>query len=173
MIEFQLNGETVRLDIEDDTPLLWALREKLKLTGTKYGCGIGQCGACTVHLGSVAVRACQTPIASMQGHAVTTIEGIGARGLNPVQQAWIEGNVPQCGYCQSGQIMAAVALLKQTPHPTDDDIRTAMNGNLCRCGCYNRIRAAIHRAAELIDGSQAKVAVRRFDPNALLAGSVS
>jgi len=173
MIEFQLNGESVRLDIEDDTPLLWALRENLKLTGTKYGCGIGQCGACTVHLGSVAVRACQIPIASVQGQAVTTIEGIGARGLNPVQQAWIEGNVPQCGYCQSGQIMTAVALLKQTPHPTDDDIRTAMNGNLCRCGCYNRIRAAIHRAAELIDGSQAKVAVRRFDPNGLLAGSVS
>jgi aerobic-type carbon monoxide dehydrogenase small subunit (CoxS/CutS family) len=173
MIEFQLNGETVRLDIEDDTPLLWALRENLKLTGTKYGCGIGQCGACTVHLGSVAVRACQMPIASVQGQAVTTIEGIGARGLNPVQQAWIEGNVPQCGYCQSGQIMTAVALLKHTPHPTDDDIRTAMNGNLCRCGCYNRIRAAIHRAAELIDGSEAKVAVRRFDPNGLLAGSVS
>ena len=173
MIEFQLNGETVRLDIEDDTPLLWALRENLKLTGTKYGCGIGQCGACTVHLGSAAVRACQMPIASVQGQAVTTIEGIGARGLHPVQQAWIEGNVPQCGYCQSGQIMTAVALLKQTPHPSDDDIRTAMNGNLCRCGCYNRIRAAIHRAAELIDGSQAKVAVRRFDPNGLLAGSVS
>jgi isoquinoline 1-oxidoreductase alpha subunit len=173
MIEFQLNGESVRLDIEDDTPLLWALRENLKLTGTKYGCGIGQCGACTVHLGSVAVRACQMPIASVQGQAVTTIEGVGARGLHPVQQAWIEGNVPQCGYCQSGQIMTAVALLKQTPHPTDDDIRTAMDGNLCRCGCYNRIRAAIHRAAELIDGSQAKVAVRRFDPNALLAGSVS
>jgi isoquinoline 1-oxidoreductase subunit alpha len=173
MIEFQLNGESVRLDIEDDTPLLWALRENLKLTGTKYGCGIGQCGACTVHLGSAAVRACQMPIASVQGQAVTTIEGIGARGLHPVQQAWIEGNVPQCGYCQSGQIMTAVALLKQTPHPTDDDIRTAMNGNLCRCGCYNRIRAAIHRAAELIDGSQAKVAVRRFDPNGLLAGSVS
>jgi isoquinoline 1-oxidoreductase subunit alpha len=173
MIEFQLNGESVRLDIEDDTPLLWALRENLKLTGTKYGCGIGQCGACTVHLGSAAVRACQMPIASVQGQAVTTIEGIGARGLHPVQQAWIEGNVPQCGYCQSGQIMTAVALLKQTPHPTDDDIRTAMNGNLCRCGCYNRIRAAIHRAAELIDGSEAKVAVRRFDPNGLLAGSVS
>jgi len=173
MIEFQLNGESVRLDIEDDTPLLWALRENLKLTGTKYGCGIGQCGACTVHLGSAAVRACQMPIASVQGQAVTTIEGVGARGLHPVQQAWIEGNVPQCGYCQSGQIMTAVALLKQTPHPTDDDIRTAMNGNLCRCGCYNRIRAAIHRAAELIDGSEAKVAVRRFDPNGLLAGSVS
>jgi aerobic-type carbon monoxide dehydrogenase small subunit (CoxS/CutS family) len=173
MIEFQLNGESVRLDIEDDTPLLWALRENLKLTGTKYGCGIGQCGACTVHLGSVAVRACQMPIANVKGQAVMTIEGIGARGLHPVQQAWVEGNVPQCGYCQSGQIMAAVALLERTPHPTDDDIRTAMNGNLCRCGCYNRIRAAIHRAAELIDGSQAKVAVRRFDPNGLLAGSVS
>ena len=111
MIEFQLNGETVHLDIEDATPLLWALRENLKLTGTKYGCGIGQCGACTVHLGSVAVRACQTPIASVQGQAVTTIEGIGARGLNPVQQAWIEHDVPQCGYCQSGMIMAVAALL--------------------------------------------------------------
>jgi isoquinoline 1-oxidoreductase subunit alpha len=173
MIEFQLNGESVRLDIEDDTPLLWALRENLKLTGTKYGCGIGQCGACTVHLGSAAVRACQTRIASVQGQAVTTIEGIGARGLHPVQQAWIESSVPQCGYCQSGQVMAAVALLERTPHPTDDDIRTAMNGNLCRCGCYNRIRAAIHRAAELIDGSGAKVAARTFDPSALLVGSVS
>ena len=173
MIEFKLNGENIRLDVEDDTPLLWALRENLKLTGTKFGCGIGACGACTVHLEGRPVRACQTPVGSVQGRAVTTIEGLAVNGLNPVQQAWIEGNVPQCGYCQSGQIMTAVALLAQTPHPTDDEIRTAMDGNLCRCGCYNRIRTAIHRAAELIDGSPAKIAVRMFDPNALLTGSVS
>jgi isoquinoline 1-oxidoreductase alpha subunit len=172
MIEFQLNGENVRLDVEEDTPLLWVLRENLKLTGTKFGCGMGLCGACTVHLGGVAVRACQMPVTAVQGQSVTTIEGIGEQGLNVVQQAWIEGNVPQCGYCQSGQIMAAVALLAQTPHPTDDEIKAAMSGNLCRCGCYNRIRTAIHRAAELKDES-GKVAVRRFDPNALLAGRVS
>src|SRR2546425_3385573 len=109
MVTLVINGRSYSVEVPADTPLLWVIRENLKLTGTKYGCGIGQCGACTVHLGSVAVRACQTPIASVQGHAITTIEGIGARGLNPVQQAWIEGNVPQCGYCQSGQIMAAVA----------------------------------------------------------------
>ena len=173
MIEFKLNGETVRVDVEDDTPLLWALRENLKLTGTKFGCGMGLCGACTVHLDGKPVRACQTALGSVQGQAVTTIEGLGKDGLTPVQQAWIEGNVPQCGYCQSGQIMAASALLAQTPHPTDDEIRDAMSGNLCRCGCYNRIRTAIHRAAELQDGSPAKVAVRMFDPNALLVGSLS
>jgi isoquinoline 1-oxidoreductase alpha subunit len=168
MIEFVLNGENVRLDIEDDTPLLWALRENLKLPGTKFGCGIGQCGACTVHLAGVPVRACQTTVASVQGQAVTTIEGIGKQGLHPVQQAWIEASVPQCGYCQSGQIMTAVALLAQTPHPTDDEITAAMSGNLCRCGCYNRIRSAVHRAAELNDAGAAKVAVRMFDPQALL-----
>jgi len=173
MIEFKLNGEAIRLDVEDDTPLLWALRENMKLTGTKFGCGMGLCGACTVHLDGAPVRACQTPLGTVQGRAVMTIEGLGAHGLNPVQQAWIEGNVPQCGYCQSGQIMSAVALLAQNPHPTDEDIRTGMSGNLCRCGCYNRIRTAIHRAAELMDGSQSKVAVRTFDPNALLTGSVS
>ena len=173
MIEFLLNGASVRVDVEDDTPLLWVLRENLKLTGTKFGCGIGQCGACTVHVAGAAVRSCQTPVGSLQGQAVTTIEGVGAQGLNPVQQAWIEGNVPQCGYCQSGQIMAASALLAQTPHPSDDEITAAMNGNLCRCGCYNRIRAAIHRAAQLNDGGAAKLAVRMFDPNALLAGGVS
>ncbi len=173
MIEFLLNGATTRVDVEDDTPLLWVLRENLKLIGTKFGCGMGLCGACTVHLAGVAVRSCQTTVGSVQGQAITTIEGIGAKGLTPVQQAWVEGNVPQCGYCQSGQIMAASALLAQTPHPTDEEITVAMTGNLCRCGCYNRIRAAIHRAAELNDTGGSKVAVRMFDPNALLAGSVS
>ncbi len=173
MIEFVLNGESVRVDVEDDTPLLWLLRENLKLIGTKFGCGMGLCGACTVHVGGVAVRSCQTPAGSVQGQAITTIEGIGAKGLTPVQQAWVEGNVPQCGYCQSGQIMSASALLAHTPHPTDEEITAAMDGNLCRCGCYNRIRAAIHRAAELNDAQTSKVAVRMFDPNALLAGSVS
>jgi isoquinoline 1-oxidoreductase alpha subunit len=173
MIEFLLNGETTRVDVEDDTPLLWVLRENLKLTGTKFGCGMGLCGACTVHLGGVAIRSCQMPVSGVQGQAITTIEGIGAKGLSPVQQAWVEGNVPQCGYCQSGQIMSASALLAQTPHPSDDEITAAMTGNLCRCGCYNRIRAAIHRAAELNDAAASKVAVRMFDPNALLAGSVS
>jgi isoquinoline 1-oxidoreductase alpha subunit len=173
MIEFKLNGETVRLDVEDDTPLLWGLRENLKLTGTKFGCGMGLCGACTVHLEGKPVRACQITLGSVQGQAVTTIEGLGKNGLTPVQQAWIEGNVPQCGYCQSGQIMTATALLAQTPNPTDDEIREAMSGNLCRCGCYNRIRTAIHRAAELQGGAPENVAVRTFDPNALLVGSVS
>ena len=173
MIAFSLNGKPVSVDVEDDTPLLWALRDTLQLHGTKYGCGMGLCGACTVHLAGAPVRACQTPVSAVQGKAVTTIEGIGAQGLHAVQQAWIEGNVPQCGYCQSGQIMSAVALLAQNPHPTDEDIRAGMSGNLCRCGCYNRIRTAIHRAAELMDGSQSKVAVRTFDPNALLTGSVS
>ncbi len=173
MIEFKLNGEDVHLDVEDDTPLLWALRENLKLTGTKFGCGIGMCGACTVHLAGVPIRACQTPVSNVQGQVVTTIEGLGKNGLTSVQQAWIEGNVPQCGYCQSGQIMTATALLVQTPHPSDAEIREAMSGNLCRCGCYNRIRTAIHRAAELNDSSDSKVAVRSFDPNALLTGGVS
>jgi isoquinoline 1-oxidoreductase subunit alpha len=171
MIQFQLNGNAVTVEVEDDTPLLWVLRENLKLTGTKFGCGMGLCGACTVHLSGVPVRACQTPLASVEGKAVTTIEGIGIGHLHPVQQAWIEANVPQCGYCQSGQIMAAVALLTHTPAPTDDDIEAAMSGNLCRCGTYNRIRGAIHRAVELSAPDQA--GVRQFDPNALLVGGAT
>ncbi len=171
MIEFQLNGAAVSVDAEDDTPLLWALRDNLKLTGTKFGCGMGLCGACTVHVAGVPVRSCQTPLANIAGKSVTTIEGIGHDQLHPVQQAWIEFNVPQCGYCQSGQIMAAVALLDHTPAPTEDDIEAAMSGNLCRCGTYNRIRRAIHRAVELSKPDQ--TGVRQFDPNGLLVGGAS
>ena len=174
MIEFSLNGSAVQVGVEEDTPLLWVLRDTLKLRGTKFGCGAGLCGACTVHLAGVPVRSCQTPIAAVKGRAVTTIEGIGAIALHPVQQAWIEGNVPQCGYCQSGQIMSAVALLEQTPAPTDEQIDTAMSGNLCRCGTYGRIRAAVRRAAELRTAARTPEAkVDPFDPNAMLVRSVS
>src|SRR5580658_14255 len=144
---FQLtvNGRSSTVDVPADMPLLWVIRDVLKLKGTKYGCGIGQCGACTVHLNGVAVRSCQTPIAALDGVKVTTIEGL--EGLHPLQAAWVEADVPQCGYCQSGQIMSAAALLARTPNPTDADITDAMNGNICRCGCYQRIRAAIKAAA--------------------------
>jgi isoquinoline 1-oxidoreductase subunit alpha len=143
-----VNGIAHTLDIEPETPLLWALRDSLKLTGTKYGCGIAQCGACTVLIEGRATRSCSIPIAAVNGKAVTTIEGLSAEGTHPVQLAWIEHDVPQCGYCQSGQIMAAVALLKENPKPSDADINREMT-NICRCGTYPRIRAAIHRAAEL------------------------
>lgn len=144
MTEFNLNGKVVRLDVEDEMPLLWALRDSLGLSGTKYGCGIAQCGACTVHINGKPQRACVTPMAAVAGQRVTTIEGLG--GSNPVQVAWVELQVPQCGYCQSGQIMAAVALLERIPQPTDTDIDDAMHGQLCRCGTYLRIRKAIHQA---------------------------
>jgi len=174
MIEFSLNGSAVRVEVEDDTPLLWVLRDTLKLRGTKFGCGAGLCGACTVHLGGVPVRSCQTPIAAVKDRAVTTIEGIGENGLHPVQQAWIEGNVPQCGYCQSGQIMSAVALLEKAPAPTDEQIDTALSGNLCRCGTYGRIRAAIRRAAELKAAARtSQTTVELFDPSAMLVKGVS
>jgi len=143
-----VNGIAHMLDIEPETPLLWALRDTLKLTGTKFGCGIAQCGACTVLIDGRATRSCSVPIAAVNGKAVTTIEGLSAEGTHPVQLAWIEHDVPQCGYCQSGQIMAAVALLKENPKPSDADINREMT-NICRCGTYPRIRAAIHRAAEL------------------------
>jgi aerobic-type carbon monoxide dehydrogenase small subunit (CoxS/CutS family) len=143
-----VNGIAHMLDIEPDTPLLWALRDTLKLTGTKFGCGIAQCGACTVLIDGRATRSCSIRIAAVNGKAVTTIEGLSAEGTHPVQLAWIEHDVPQCGYCQSGQIMAAVALLKENPKPSDADINREMT-NICRCGTYPRIRAAIHRAAEL------------------------
>jgi isoquinoline 1-oxidoreductase subunit alpha len=136
------------VDVEPETPLLWVLRDSLKLTGTKFGCGIAQCGACTVMMDGQAIRSCSYPIASVAGKSITTIEGLSADGTHPVQLAWIEFDVPQCGYCQSGQIMAAVALLKEKPKPTDAEINSAMT-NICRCGTYPRIRAAIHRAAEL------------------------
>ncbi len=149
MITFSLNGETVRLDVEPDTPVLWAIRDEIGLTGTKFGCGIGQCGACTVHLDGTPVRSCQLPVTALEGRSVTTVEGLSPDGAHPLQRAWVEFSVPQCGYCQSGQLMSAAALLAKKPDPTDDDIDTAMSGNICRCGTYNRIRAAIHRAAEL------------------------
>jgi aerobic-type carbon monoxide dehydrogenase small subunit (CoxS/CutS family) len=136
-----------RVDLPADTPLLWALRDTLGLTGTKFGCGAGLCGACTVHLGGAPVRSCSVTVADAAGKPITTIEGLSSDGSHPVQRAWVQEDVAQCGYCQTGQIMAAAALLKATPKPTDADIDRAMSGNLCRCGTYQRIRAAIHRAA--------------------------
>ena len=146
-IQFTLNGAEQRLDADPAMPLLWALRDLLNLTGTKFGCGIGQCGACTVHLNGVAVRSCSLPIAGVANQTITTIEGLSAEGLTPLQEAWVETDVPQCGYCQVGQIMAAAAFLKNTPNPSEADIEANMN-NLCRCGTYNRIRAAIRLAAQ-------------------------
>ena len=147
-ITLRINGQDKQVDVPEGMPLLWVLRDRLDLTGTKFGCGIGSCGACTVHLDGVAVRSCQTPAVAAAGKAVTTIEGLSSHGSHPVQQAWIEAQVPQCGYCQSGQIMSAAALLATNPNPSDSDIDSAMSGNLCRCGTYQRIRKAIHRAAE-------------------------
>jgi isoquinoline 1-oxidoreductase subunit alpha len=148
-VSLVVNGMAFSADVEPETPLLWVLRDSLKLTGTKFGCGIAQCGACTVLIDGQAVRSCSLPVSAAAGKAITTIEGLSADGTHPVQLAWIEFDVPQCGYCQSGQIMAAVALLKQKPKPTDADINNEMT-NICRCGTYPRIRAAIHRAAELL-----------------------
>ena len=168
MVRFTLNTEQVSVDVEKDTPLLWVLRENLGLSGTKFGCGIAACGACTVHLDGVAIRSCVTPVSQVEGLRVTTIEGLMVGDeMHPVQQAWVESNVPQCGYCQSGQIMSAVALLQNNPDPDDADIDAAMSGNVCRCGMYQRIRSAIHRAAEL---NQARLkpdegVVQIFDPD--------
>ena len=148
MIDVSVNGKTRRVDADPDTPLLWVIRESLGLTGTKYGCGMALCGACTVHLDGAPVRSCVTPVSATRGKRVTTIEGL-AQGprLHPVQDAWIEADVPQCGYCQSGQVMSAAALLSTQKEPTDADIDAAMSGNICRCGTYQRIRAAIKLAA--------------------------
>lgn len=144
----RVNGTEHAVDVDEDTPLLWVLRNDLGLTGTKYGCGIAECGACTVHLDGVATRSCVTPMAEIGTQEVTTIEYVGgSNGLHPLQQAWIDAQAPQCGYCQSGQIMSAAALLQAKPNPTDDEINEAMQGNLCRCGTYNRIRQAIKLAA--------------------------
>jgi aerobic-type carbon monoxide dehydrogenase small subunit (CoxS/CutS family) len=147
-IELTLNGKAVALDADPDMPLLWAIRDLAGLTGTKFGCGIAMCGACTVHLDGKPVRSCAMPVSAAAGKAITTIEGLSDDGNHPVQVAWRELNVPQCGYCQSGQIMSAVALLEDNPKPSDADIDRAMSGNICRCGTYTRIRAAIHKAAE-------------------------
>ncbi|MCH7875284.1 MAG: (2Fe-2S)-binding protein [Gemmatimonadetes bacterium] len=145
---FTLNGSPQTVDAPPDMPLLWVVRDIVGLTGTKFGCGIGQCRACTVHFNGKATFSCQIPISAAAGQEVTTIEGLAEDGLHPVQRAWIEIDVPQCGYCQPGQIMSAAALLAENPRPTDEDIDDAMSNNICRCGTYNRIRAAIHRAAE-------------------------
>lgn len=143
-----INNQSHQVDVDADTPLLWVLRDELGLTGTKFGCGKALCGACTVHLNGNAVRSCSLPVSAATKGKITTIEGLSSKGDHPLQVAWCEVDVPQCGYCQSGQIMSAAALLARKPNPTEADIHTAMSGNLCRCGTYNRIREAIHRAAE-------------------------
>ena len=155
MISFKINGKMAKLDVDPNTPLLWVIRDHLQLTGTKYGCGIAQCGACTVHLDGHAVRSCVTPVSMASGKQVTTIEGLTDSALGKtVQAAWQEVDVPQCGYCQSGQIMSAIALLKDYPHPSESQISAAMDGNLCRCGTYNRIRSAIMKASEQLGGAK-------------------
>jgi isoquinoline 1-oxidoreductase alpha subunit len=151
-MKLQVNGADHEVEAAPDMPLLWVLRDLMGLTGTKFGCGIAQCGACTVHIDGAPLRACVTPVSAVAGKKITTIEGLSANGMHPVQQAWTELDVVQCGYCQSGQIMSAVALLAKVPTPTDTDIDQAMSGNICRCGTYPRIRAAVHRAAELGKG---------------------
>ena len=148
-ISFTLNGKSQSVEVDPQMPLLWVLRDTLNMTGTKFGCGMALCGACTVHINGEATRSCITPISAVAGKKITTIEGLSADGSHPVQQAWIEIDVPQCGYCQSGQIMSAAVLLNENSAPTDTDIDEAMTGNICRCGTYPRIRRAIHRAAEL------------------------
>jgi isoquinoline 1-oxidoreductase subunit alpha len=147
MISLSVNGKRHDVDVSPDMPLLWVLRETIGLTGTKFGCGLGQCGACTVHLDGAAIRSCSTPVSAAVGKTITTIEGLSPTSTHPLQTAWVAEQVPQCGYCQSGQIMSAAALLSKKPNPTDADIDTAMQGNICRCGTYTRIRRAIKRAA--------------------------
>ena len=150
MEEFQLNvnGKNVEVKVDPNTPILWVLRDQLNLVGTKYGCGIAQCGACTVHLNGAAIRSCRLPISSVGKNKLTTIEGLSENGNHPVQKAWLEHDVPQCGYCQSGQIMSASALLEVNPNPSDEEIDSAMDGNICRCGTYTRIKAAIKTASK-------------------------
>ena len=152
MAKFNLNinGETKEVDVDPNTPMLWVLRDHIKLVGTKYGCGIAQCGACTVHLGDNAVRSCQLPVSVVGEQKITTIEGLSENGDHPVQQAWLEVDVPQCGYCQAGQIMTASALLKKNPNPSDAEIESAMDGNICRCGTYTRIKKAVKMAADSV-----------------------
>lgn len=147
--KIQVNGTTREVDVDPGTPMLWVIRDHLKLVGTKYGCGVAACGACTIHLDGVAVRSCQLPVSAVGGQQVTTIEGISENADHPIQKAWMEHDVPQCGYCQAGQIMTAVALLKRNPDPSEEEIEDAMNGNLCRCGTYLRIKAAIKTASKV------------------------
>jgi isoquinoline 1-oxidoreductase subunit alpha len=147
----KVNGQTLDVDAAPDTPLLWVLRDHLNMTGTKYGCGMALCGACTVHVDGAATRSCVLPLQAVEGRSITTIEGLSKDRSHPVQKAWLEIDVPQCGYCQSGQIMSAAALLQLNPRPSDADIDAAMSGNICRCGTYTRIRQAIHRATQLMN----------------------
>jgi aerobic-type carbon monoxide dehydrogenase small subunit (CoxS/CutS family) len=147
-VTLHVNGSSRTIDVDPDTPLLWALRDELELTGTKFGCGMAQCGACTVHVNGTPTRSCSVPVGQLAGKKITTIEGLSPDRSHALQKAWIEEDVPQCGYCQSGQLMSAAALLAKNPDPTDADIDAAMSGNICRCGTYNRIRRAIHRAAK-------------------------
>src|SRR5450755_3734063 len=156
MVKLAINGAEVEVDAAPETPLLWAIRDHLNLTGTKFGCGLALCGACTVHLEGRAIRSCVMPLAAVAGRAITTIEGLSKDRSHAVQKAWLEIDVPQCGYCQSGQIMSAAALLEANPKPSDADIDAAMSGNICRCGTYPRIRRAIHRAAELLEAGAPK-----------------
>lgn len=151
MVAFTLNGEARTLDVDPEMPLLWAVRDVIGLTGTKFGCGLAQCGACTVHVNGMPTRSCQTAVGDIEGASITTIEGVSGKIGETVQAVWAEFDVPQCGYCQSGQIMSAVALLTETPKPSDDDIDSAMSGNLCRCATYRRIRAAIHETANRLE----------------------
>ena len=171
MVQLEINGVEHQIDMPPDTPLLWVIRDGLHLAGTKFGCGMGLCGACTVHLDGQAVRSCILPLAAASGHRITTIEGLGDGSdiatLHPAQQAWIEGSVAQCGYCQSGQIMTAAALLDSNPAPSDEDIDRALSGNLCRCGTYPRIRAAVRRAAEL--KRRGEHVVQTWDPAVAVA----
>lgn len=147
IFNLNINGKKQQVDVDPTTPMLWVLRDHLQLVGTKYGCGIAACGACTIHLGGVAMRSCQLPVSAVAEQAITTIEGLSEKGDHPVQKAWLEHDVPQCGYCQSGQIMNAAALLANNPNPSDEEIEATMNGNICRCGTYTRIKAAIKTAA--------------------------
>lgn len=150
VFQLNINGQRKEVDVDPSTPMLWVLRDTLQLSGTKYGCGIAQCGACTIHLDGAAMRSCQLPVSSVQEKKITTIEGLASDGLHPVQEAWLEHDVPQCGYCQAGQIMSAAALLKDNANPSDEDIDMAMSGNICRCGTYTRIKSAIKTAATRI-----------------------
>lgn len=152
-----INGRHETVDVPGDMPLLWVIRDVLNLHGTKFGCGMGLCGCCTVHLGDKAVRSCLTPVSAAHNQHITTIEGLSEDGTHPVQVAWVQTDVPQCGYCQAGQMMSASALLKKNPHPTDEEIHAAMDGNLCRCGCYHRIREAIRLAAGMNGGPSTSV----------------
>ena len=164
-IQLKVNGRSRSVDIPEDTPVLWVLRDELGLVGTKFGCGVAQCGACTIHVDGVATRSCVTPVSAVRGKSITTVEGLSPDGTHALQRAWEELDVPQCGYCQAGQLMSAAALLAKKPKPTAADIDAAMNGNLCRCATYLRIRQAIHRAAEMQQVTQAG-APRATDGNA-------